>query len=92
MVERPGPLDRSRCATAGDRLYEWGIGDWFREAEIQGLQKAAVAAKGWCVLAETEMAVICELMAPWYLLLGLTGAKVGLKKLQEEKEESGGVE
>ncbi len=66
------------CATVEDRLYEWGIGDWYREAEIQGLQRAAAAAKGWCVLAEAEMAVICELMAPWYMVLGLTGAKVGL--------------
>lgn len=66
------------CATVGDRLYEWSIGDWFREADFQGLRKAADSAKVWCVLSEIEMGVLCEVIAPWYLLLGLTGAKVGL--------------
>ncbi|HEX3695285.1 MAG TPA: hypothetical protein VH374_07840 [Polyangia bacterium] len=74
------------CASVDDRLFEYGIGDWFREAEIQGLQKAAKSAKGWCTLAEIEMAVVCELIAPWYLLLGINCAKVGLFYHENKKE------
>jgi hypothetical protein len=50
------------------------------------LQKAAKSAKGWCTLAEIEMAVICELIAPWYLLLGINCAKVGLFYHENKRE------
>ena len=65
-------------ATVGEKLYEYGIGDWFREADLQGLQKAAKGAEYWCTLAEIEMAVLCELMCPMYIVVGVSCAKVGV--------------
>ena len=73
-------------ATIGDRLYEYGIGDWFREADLQGVQKAAKGAEIWCTIAEIEMGVICELICPMYLIVGVSCAKAGVFVHQNFKE------
>lgn len=64
--------------THDDKILEYTRSDFEREAELQGFHRAAKSAEGWCDIAEVQMAVICGLIAPWYVALGMTCAKVGL--------------
>ncbi len=64
--------------TVDDRLYEWNTGDFVRTEWINAESKGAKSAKVWCVIAEVEMGILCELIAPWYVLLGVNCAKFGL--------------
>jgi hypothetical protein len=64
--------------TVDDRLYEATTSDFVRTEWMNAESKGARSAKVWCVIAEVEMGVLCELIAPWYLLFGLSCAKFGL--------------
>jgi hypothetical protein len=62
----------------GDRLYVWGTGNFIRDEWLNALSTGAQRASHWIPIAQAEMALIQGLIAPWYLLLGLTAAKIGL--------------
>jgi hypothetical protein len=79
-------------ATVDDTLYEYNFADFVREANFQAVTKAAKGAKGWCVLAEMEMNVICALAGPAYIVLAVEAAKLALFVYVNKREVSDAME
>jgi hypothetical protein len=75
LVLVQGPTTYS---TIDDRLYEWSTSDFARDEWLGATKEAASSAKGWVVIAHAEMALLCGMFVPWYLMLGMTCAKVGV--------------
>lgn len=65
-------------ATIDDRLYEWSTAAFVQEEWLAAMSKGMKSAEMWCEIAQVEVALICGLFVPWYLLLGMSCAKVGL--------------
>ncbi|NJM40843.1 MAG: hypothetical protein HC853_08755 [Anaerolineae bacterium] len=64
--------------TIGDRLYEWSTADFIRDEWFNAVGRAGASAMPMIYLAKAEMALITGLFVPWYFLLGIGVAKVGL--------------
>lgn len=65
-------------STIDDRLYEWSTSDFIRDEWLRAAKDAGKGAEHWVVIAKAEMALLCGMFVPWYLLLGVTCAKVGV--------------
>jgi hypothetical protein len=62
----------------GDQLYEWGTSSFLREEWFRAVGGAMAQAKAFVYLAQFEIALISGLFVPWYLLLGVSAASLGL--------------
>ncbi len=61
-----------------DRIYEWGTSDFIRDEWFNALAAGAQRASHMVTLAKVEFAVMSGILAPWYVMLGMACAKVGL--------------
>jgi hypothetical protein len=63
--------------TIGDRLYEWGTGQFIRDEYLNALSAGAARALPMVHLAKAEIALLTGIFVPWYLMLGIGAAKLG---------------
>ncbi|MCI0565056.1 MAG: hypothetical protein MN733_41855 [Nitrososphaera sp.] len=61
-----------------DRIYECGTSDFIRDEWFNALAAGAQRAAHMVTLAKVEFALISGILCPWYLMLGMGCAKVGL--------------
>ncbi|MGZ8928558.1 MAG: hypothetical protein ACXW03_08885 [Methylobacter sp.] len=61
-----------------DRIYEWGTSDFIRDEWFNALAEGAKRAAHMVIIAKVEFALISGILCPWYLMLGMGCAKVGL--------------
>lgn len=61
-----------------DRTYEWKTSDFIRDEWFNALSEGAKEASGMVTLAKTEFALVSGIFVPWYIMLGMACAKVGL--------------
>jgi hypothetical protein len=64
--------------TIGDGLYEWSTAAFIREEWFRAAGQAAAQAELFVKLAKVEIALIEGLLVPWYFLLGVSAAGLGL--------------
>jgi hypothetical protein len=69
-----------------DRIYEWNTSDFIRTEWFDALSKGASTAKGWITVAKAEFALLSGIFCPWYMMLGLSCAKVGLFYTSHKRE------
>jgi len=64
--------------TIDDRLYECSTSDFIRAEWLAAYQRGVASAAPWVAVAKAEMALVCGIFVPWYVLLGMSCAKVGI--------------
>jgi len=64
--------------TIDDRLYECSTTDFIRAEWLAAYQRGVASAAPWVVIAKVEIALLCGIFVPWYLMLGMSCAKVGI--------------
>jgi hypothetical protein len=64
--------------TIGDSLFESGTGMFILDEWLNAEVRAAAAAMPMVTLLKTEIALLTGIFVPWYILLGMTVAKIGL--------------
>jgi hypothetical protein len=72
--------------TIDDRLYEYGTADFIRGEYLNALSAGAANAMPMVYLAKAETALLMGIFVPWYGMLGLTAAKLGLAYTGHKKE------
>ncbi|MCW5979538.1 MAG: hypothetical protein KIT09_15780 [Bryobacteraceae bacterium] len=69
-----------------DRLYEEGTALFVRGEYLNAMSAGAARAMPMVHLAKAEIALLTGIFVPWYGMLGLTAAKVGLLYSAHKKE------
>lgn len=64
--------------TIDDRLYEWNTPAFVRDEWLTAIAKGAATAEWLVVVAEVEFALLTGIFVPWYILLALSCAKLGI--------------
>jgi len=64
--------------TIGHNLYESSTSTFLRAYWIDALSAGAKRAEHWVIIAKVEIALLEGIFVPWYLLLGISAAKLGL--------------
>jgi len=72
--------------TIDDRLYEYGTSDFIRAEYLNALSAGATRAMPMVYMAKAEVALLTGIFVPWYGMLGLTAAKLGLAYSGHKKE------
>jgi hypothetical protein len=72
--------------TIDDRLYEYGTSDFIRAEYLNALSAGAARAMPMVYLAQAEAALLMGIFVPWYGMLGLTAAKIGLMYSTNKRE------
>jgi hypothetical protein len=72
--------------TIDDRFYEWNAALFIRDEWLNALATGAARAHWMVVVAEAEMALLTGIFVPWYVLLGVSCAKLGLFYVDHKKE------
>lgn len=72
--------------TIDDRLYEYGTSDFIRAEYLNALSAGAARAMPMVYLAKAETALLMGIFVPWYGMLGLTAAKIGLLYSTNKRE------
>jgi hypothetical protein len=68
--------------TVDDRFYEWQTWRFVQDEWFHALAEGASRAAYWESVAKAEVALVCGIFFPWYVLLGLACAQVALLYIQ----------
>lgn len=71
--------------TVDDRLYEYTTADFLRAEDLNAMAAGAKTAEIWIDVAKAENALFMGIFVPWYGMLGLTAAKLGVLFLANKK-------
>lgn len=64
--------------TIGDKLYKWRTDKFMTDEWINAISLGASRAMPMVTLAKAEIALLSGIFVPWYGMLGLSVAKIGL--------------
>lgn len=84
MLVYPAPL--YVWYTIDDRFYEWNTALFVRDEWFSAMAAGAARAHWLVILGEVEMALLTGIFVPWYILLGVSCAKLGIFYLTHKKE------
>jgi hypothetical protein len=76
MLLNPAPL--YVWYTIDDRLYEWNTALFVRDEWFSAMSEGAASAHWLVILGEAEMALLVGIFVPWYIMLGVSCAKLGI--------------
>ena len=76
MLLNPAPL--YVWYTIDDRLYEWNTALFVRDEWFSAMSEGAASAHWLVILGEAEMALLTGIFVPWYILLGVSCARLGI--------------